>query len=217
MVKKKKEIQKKEDKEMENVSKKQVKNENVILRNLLLGIGIFVLAIVLVVFALGSIRSFDYEGVDFEVVKFCDVEPCLITYQTSVPYIIEGNIVPYNFYIRNDPRKLKEVTFEGDLHLLSNLVIDSEESFNCDGDGVIAIANLVTLYDDALGVSVLKDENATCSNSGDYMFLTLKSGNETKIEQTGQACYDIYINDCEILEGTERFMVETFVEVNKLL
>jgi len=39
----------------------------------------------------------------------------------------------------------------------------------------------------------------------------------TKIEQFGTACYDIYIKNCEILEGTERFMFETLVKVNEAL
>jgi len=47
------------------------------------------------------------------------------------------------------------------------------------------------------------------------MYINLKEGEETKIEQTGTACYDILINNCEILEGTEKFMVETFAEINE--
>ena len=49
------------------------------------------------------------------------------------------------------------------------------------------------------------------------MFVKLQEANKTSIEQVGPACYNININNCEILEGTERFMIETFVEINKKL
>ena len=53
-----------------------------------------------------------------------------------------------------------------------------------------------------------------CSSDGEYMYINLKEGEETRIEQTGTACYNILINNCEILEGTEKFMVETFANIN---
>ena len=66
-----------------------------------------------------------------------------------------------------------------------------------------------------VGTKVIRDENATCDSEGRYMYINLKSGDKTKIEQSGNACYDILINNCEILEGTERFMVETFAKLNE--
>lgn len=217
MAKRKKNIQKKDEEEAKGVSKKeQIKNENKILRNLLIGVGIFILAIVLSIFILDSVRNLEYEGIEFNVVKFCDSGPCLITYHTAFPVIFEGNVVPYNFYLRNDPRDLGEnVNFEGELILYDNMVIESEESFNCEGDGIIAMKNLVTLYD-VVGINVLKDETASCPEGEEYMFVRVQEGEETSIEQFGPSCYNININNCEILEGTERFMIETFVELEKI-
>jgi hypothetical protein len=216
MVKKGKKTnsKKEESEEVKLASKKeQIKNENKILRNLLIGIGVFILAILFFVFVLGSIRHFEYEGLEFEVVKFCDAKPCLITYQTALKVMFEGNVIPYNFYLRNDPRDLgEEVNFEGELVLLENMVIESEEGFNCDGDGIIAMKNLVTLYD-VVGINVMKDETASCPEDETYMFVRVQLGDETSIEQFGPSCYNININNCEILEGTERFMIETFVEL----
>jgi len=218
MVKEKKRDQKKDDgKETESVSKKeQIKNENKILRNLLIGIGVFIFVIIFSVFMLGSIRNLEYEGIEFDVVKFCDAKPCLITYHTAFPVMFEGNVVPYNFYLRNDPRDLGEnVNFEGELVLYDNMVIESEEGFNCDGNGIIAMKNLVNLYD-VVGINVLKDETASCPEGEEYMFVRVQNGNETSIEQFAPSCYNININNCEILEGTERFMIETFVELGKI-
>ena len=125
-----------------------------------------------------------------------------------------AHVADYNFYIRNDPRKLEEVPFEGDLHILDLMVFNTTEDFNCDGDGVIGVANLVKLYQ-FLETKIMRDENATCDSQGRYMFLNIQPGEETKVTKVGPSCYNLEVNDCEILEVTERFMIETFVKYDK--
>src|SRR3989344_3341023 len=193
--------------------KTQIERERKQLRNVLLGLGIFVILIVLAVFFINSIKSFEYKGTKFDIVR----EGNLILYNTKVALFDENGVhyQNYNFFLRNDPRDLaKAVKFNGELELKKLVVINSEEEFNCDGDGIIAVLNLRQLYE-ILGAKVVKDENATCDSEGKYMYINLKEGKETRIEQTGTACYDILINNCEILEGTEKFMVETFAKVNE--
>jgi hypothetical protein len=195
------------EKEIKKVSgKTQIKNEKKILRNFLIGMGVFVFAILLFFFILNAMQSFEYENVNFKTVK----EGNLILYKTSLPVIYQGQKTEYNFYLRNDPRKLVEIPFEGELNLADNLVINSTEEFNCGGDGVIAMANLLNLYKIS-GINVIKDENATCDADGRYTFVRLQSGNETSIEQFGPSCYNVNINNCEILEATEKLMLERFV------
>jgi hypothetical protein len=91
-----------------------------------------------------------------------------------------------------------------------------EKDFKCEGKGIIAIQNLLNLYK-FIGITVMSDENATCDPEAKYTFIQILEGSETKIEQTGQSCYNIYINNCEILEGTEKLMIETFANVNKAI
>lgn len=200
---------------------------NKILKSILIIILVIAVAFVAFIFISKSLTKFEYRGVDFEVVKFCDSgPPCLTTYKTSLPVRVYGNntikvVRPsektndYNFYIRNDPRDL-DVDFKGQIVFKENMVLNSEEDFICEGKGAIAGANLVRLYE-ILGARVMKDENATCDPFGRYTLITIKQGNETKIEHRWPACYDIYIKDCEVLEGTEKFMIETFVEFNKIM
>ena len=192
-------------------NKTQTEQERKQLRNVLLGLGIFVILIILAVFFINSIKSFEYKETKFDIVREGD----LILYNTKVALFNEKgeHYQNYNFFLRNDPRKSK-VNFNGELELKKLVVINSEEEFNCDGDGIIAVLNLRQLYE-ILGAKVVKDENATCDSEGKYMYINLKEGKETRIEQTGTACYDILINNCEILEGTEKFMVETFAEINE--
>ena len=159
--------------------------------------------------------NFTYKGVKFKITRFCDSRPCLVTYQTSIPVQYQGKTVPYNFYLRNDPRKL-DVDFNGTINFKENLLFNTEDDFVCDGNGAIAGANFVQLYT-ILGANVSVGRNYTCDQSGNKMFVDLKPGNITEIQQTGPACYDIYIKDCEILEVTEKFMIDTFVKVNSVL
>ena len=172
--------------------------------------GVVVVGIILIFFIFNSVNNFEYKGVKFQ--KVDEVAP----YKTQFPVMHKGNIVPYNIYLRNDPRKLDKIEFNGELNLIGNIVINSTGDFNCNGDGIIAIANLVQFYE-ILGTNIFKNETLSCDDEKEYTFIQIQEGTETKIEQFGYSCYNININNCEILEGTERFMIESFVEVNKKL
>ncbi|HPD82148.1 MAG TPA: hypothetical protein PK357_03555 [Candidatus Pacearchaeota archaeon] len=207
----------------ESIPKQETfKDENKILRNIFLSIGAFLLVIFLILFAINdfSLRTtgkaigigtnFEYKGVKFDMVK----EGKLIFYHTSFPVIYNGSVNSYNIYLRNDPRDLeKKVPAKGTLTSLDDTVINITEEFDCNGDQVIAIANLVNLYN-AIGVTLMRDETASCDPLGRYRYLTVQSGNSTNIEMVGPNCYNININNCEILEGTERFIVGMLVRIN---
>lgn len=197
--------------EKKPATKEQINEQNKILRNVLIWLGVIIFVFLIGYFIIDSIRHFEYRGIKFDVVKESDI----IFYKTSIPVLYQDNIVPYNFYMRNDPRELEGMFFEGKISFLKEMVINITEDFNCDGDGIIALANLVNLYG-VLGANVIKDENATCDSQGRYVFMQIQPGDETSIEQFGPACYNLNVNNCEILEVTERFMIETFIEFNKL-
>jgi hypothetical protein len=224
-LKRKKISKEKEEAELKRESKKeQIKQENKLLRNFLIGIVVIALVAVLIIVLYNSINDFNYHGVEFETVKFCDSgPPCLVTYKTTLPVRVRGENVSlsypsqkthdYNFYLRSDPRDL-EVDFNAEIIFKPIMVLNSEEDFTCGGNGAIAAANLNLLYK-ILGTQVISDANATCDALGRYTLINIVAGNETKIEHFFPACYTITIKDCEILEGTEKFMIETFVKVNE--
>tara|TARA_Y100000310_G_scaffold213829_1_gene214849 strand:+ start:24296 stop:25027 length:732 start_codon:yes stop_codon:yes gene_type:complete len=198
----------------EKPAKEQIKKENKILRNIFILIGIIAVLFLLGYLAINNIRNFEYQGINFEIVKFCDVEPCLILYQTSIPVIYNGEKADYNFYLRNDPRDLEKIELDGNINLLPTMIIDSDSDFNCNGNGIIAMANFVKLYE-IIGTEVIKNEELDCSLGNEYIHLEIQEGNKTKIIQPIPSCYVLMVNNCEILEVTEKFMVETFVKVNK--
>ena len=189
-------------------TKEQIDSQNKLLGNILLALGVIIIIFIAGYFAINSIRYFEYEGVKFDVVK----EGNLIFYKTMIPAMYQGKKTEYNFYIRNDPRKLGVVPFEGKFYLAKNMVLNMDEEFNCDGDGVIAVANLVKLYD-FMRVGIIADENASCSENKEYMFVHVQRGNSTEIREIGPACYEINVANCEILKATEKFMVETFINI----
>ncbi|MCX6750206.1 MAG: hypothetical protein NTZ83_02005, partial [Candidatus Pacearchaeota archaeon] len=60
----------------------------------------------------------------------------------------------------------------------------------------------------------MRDENASCDELGRYMYIVVQPGEETSVEKFGPNCYNINIKDCEILEGTERFITEMLVKIH---
>ncbi|MCH7680921.1 hypothetical protein IID10_16415 [candidate division KSB1 bacterium] len=196
--------------EIESVNKKEViKKENKQLKVILGVIGILILAFLLVLLINYKTVNFNVEGVDFKIIK----EGNLIFYNTFIKlYSDAGESINYNFYIRNNPKKLiKDVPFIGNLSLKETMVINvTTENLFCDGYWNIAMGNFINLHE-IVGVKLIKDENASCELFGQYTFISIQEGTETFVKKFGPSCYIISVADCEILEGTERFMIETFV------
>ena len=205
----------------EKPSKNQVEKENKILRNFFIGLIIIVLGILAFYLFIDNAKHFTFDGMNFDVVKYCDTKPCLVVYQTSFPVLNNGVPTSYNFYLRNDPRKLN-VPFDGEISFSNttnkkNLKINITDDLNCEGDGIIGVANIVNFYKLA-GLSFTRNESLDYSADGDTVFLDIEKGNETKVEQVGDSYrYNIYVNNCEVLQGTERFLVESFSEINQII
>ena len=211
---KKKRTRKKINKDKKVVGKRQIREENKILRRFVFGIITILVVVLLFALFINSIKNFEYEGVKFKIVK----EGNLIFYNTAIPLFSSTGekVADYNFFIRNDPRELgEEVVFDGELFLTKNMVVNIVGDIECDGDGIIAIANFKKPFE-ILGINIIRDENASyCDLLGGYTFIQIQEGNETKIEKFGPSCYEINVNNCEILKATERFMLETFVKINE--
>ncbi len=189
-------------------NKGQIKSENKILKNVLIWLGIFLFIFLLIFLSIRSANSFEYKGIQGDVIKEGDV----IFYHVSFPMIYEGKDVNYNVYLRTNPRKLENIPFEGELNLLKMMVINSSDSFVCEGKGGIAMINFKQILGN-FGMSFMKDSNASCDSQGRYMFIQIQEGDVTGIEQTGPACYNLNVNNCEILEVTEKFLIESLVEL----
>jgi hypothetical protein len=188
-------------------TKGQIKSENKILKNVLIWLGVFFFIFILIFLAINASMNFEYKGMDWDILKEGEV----IFYHTSFPMIDDGKNVNYNVYLRNDPRKLEDIPFDGELNLLEMMVINSSNNVNCDGYGGIAIINLQQIFE-TFGTTLMKDPNAICDSQNRYMFVKIQEGDVTEIEQIGPTCYNLNVNNCEILEVTEKFIVETLAK-----
>jgi len=198
----------------EKLSKEQIQSQDKILKSVLIGIAILSITLISMYFLINSSKQFEYEGVKFEKIKEgTRMTGNLILYQTSVPIKYQGQIADYSFYLRNDPRKLEDIPFNGELNLKKNIVLNATDDFHCNGDGIIAIANMVKQFE-LFGAEIMKDENATCDSESRYSFIQIQPGETNSIEETSPFCYTLNINKCNILKVTEKFMLEGFINLN---
>ena len=201
----------KKPKSKESVKKKnKIQNPKSQTFHIIIIVCVSILILVLAAyFYIDSLRSYSYGDVEFTTVQEGD----LTFYQTSIPVIVnKENIVPYNFYLRTKPRELAKMPFDSeDFSFMKNTVMSFEKDFNCDGDAIIAIANLAKLHE-ILGISIMRDENVSCDSR--YSYIKIMEGEKTEVQKLDKNCYNLVLADCEILKVTERYMLEMFAEYN---
>jgi len=209
-----KKVEKTDVKHEEPVNKEQEVNQNKILRNLFIIVGVLAIAVAgYFIFSYAS-SNFTYNGVKYSIVHD---EWVSLLYNTKIPVTYQGEKADYNFYLRNDPRNLaKEVDFNGSFYVRPLMITDITTELNCNGDGAIGLTNLMSLYK-LIGTNVTRDVNATCDANASYVYLNFQISNETSIKETAPACYDIKVNNCDILKATERYMTESFTELQKYI
>lgn len=208
----------KEKKESESQpSKKQVESQNKLLKNVFIVLGFLIIALLVAFSVINSTRNFEYKDINFDIVRTGEV----VLYHTAVP-IYSGtdgvatgrHVADYNVYLRKDPRELRYLTINEDIRWSDILVLNATDSFTCEGDGIIAVANFQQVLN-TFGTKVVKDPNATCDSQGRYLFVNMQlSDGKTNIEQLSPSCYNFNIANCEILEVTEKFIVEKIAKVD---
>lgn len=186
------------------------KDYNKLLKNILIGVGFFIIAFIAVILIIEASKHTTYKDLDFEKVKAGEI----VFYKMQFPTNVGGEWKTFNLYMRTDPKELEKIPFEGRrINLKEVLVLNITDEFQCEGMGIISVANLVQFLKDGMGVDVVQDKNASCDEQGRYIFLEIEPANETKIIQNSQNCYTIKVSNCEILKGTEKFILEKMTEL----
>lgn len=200
-------IEKEEEKEeeKEHPDKKQLHSES---KTLAIFLGVLILiALSFAAYLIFSnnVSSFTSGGMNYTIVH----EGKLTFYNTHVPIVMNGTKYNFQIYLYNDPRTLqKTVPFNGTLYIRSNLVLNYTNNIDCNGDGVIAMANVFNVYH-YLGINAVLDSNYTCDPQARYVYATIKLSNQTDIQENSPGCYTINVANCQILPATERFITET--------
>ena len=195
-------------------NKDQEKHQEKVLKNILFSLALLVLLVFGYYLFAQSQITMHYKDIEFKAASY---GKDLIVYETQTLLPArDGTNSDFGFRIRTKPSKLKKIPFDSadNLELMKiNGVQFENGTFNCNGDGVIAMPNLERLFE-KIGTQYIVDDNATCSPDGYYNLFMFKYGNETRINEVGNHCYEVIVkgNDdsCEILPATEKIMVEVF-------
>lgn len=188
----------------EGGSKKQLKSENEVLKIILITMGAIFVIFLVSYFLSNSLKTFEYQGMEFSKITKANI----MFYHTAFPVYYGGKPATYNVYLRNDPRKLENIPFEGSAVLREMIAFNFTQDFVCEGDGGIAMQNFNQIVN-VFGAKTLTDSEAICDSQARYVSIQVKEGEKNQIIQTGPACYDFIVEDCEILKVTERFLTET--------
>jgi hypothetical protein len=196
------------EEEVKEVKKGQIEHQNKILRNVLILGGFVVIGVIIGYFFIYMSTNFEHKGIAYNIV---DTEQVRF-YHTQFPLFVKGKEINYHVYLRKDPRENVRIPFEGNFAFDDDIVLNSTSGFNCDGKGVIATANMNQILI-ALGAEVINDPEAVCDPDGRYLHINLEEGEESKIEQYGPRCYKFKINNCEIIDVTERYLTEVIERI----
>lgn len=208
---------KKENEKPVETSGQRCERENKTLIKILVTLGILIILGLIGFSLVNSMRHFEYRGVKLDAILIGEV----LFYHTSIPVYslnpdkgVEGRkVADYNIYLRKDPRELRKLDIKDEIAWTDTLVLNSTGSFECEGQGVIAVANLDQVLS-FFGTKVVKDPSVSCDPQGRYIFVNMEEGEETYIEQIKPSCYVFHISNCEILDVTERFMFEKISEMS---
>ncbi len=185
------------------------------------GIGILLLAGVVFWLVFSTLGTFVYHGLAFSVEKLGNnlvVYHYVYTFKDS-----EGQLSRYNVYLREDPRKntvpvLGEISYPQHLIRLS---IDSTNLQKCE-DGSIAISELSAFlknneFEIKVGSPDLDKANQAnvsvvdCETHPRDSVILVTESNQTAIIKNDM-CYRIEVNNCEILPGVEKFIVQSLID-----
>lgn len=211
-------------KKEENISKKD-KQVHRIIFTMVAVIGVFIVFY----FIFNSLQAFKYNGLSFTKEKFGEI-PVFHHYYN---FDIEGKLIKYNLYLRNDPRTNNvpitgEAIDEGIEFRRDNTVYVSVSPKGLDECEYsrVGISNLALfLADNQLNVKgaspnedLAKESNivyATCDTHSNDVVILIRSGEETEIIHEKNNCYIIQIANCQVLEAIEKFQVQSILDARE--
>jgi hypothetical protein len=202
--------------------KGQLDKQDKILKNFIIGFLAILVIIGGIYFYTQTQINVSYKGIDYEAKKI-GADEGIIFYETqTLLKTNDGTNQLFGFRLRTSPRELKKIPFENveefTLKKINGYTYDGND-FNCDGFATIGMVNLQRLFQKT-GMKFLHDENETCDPQGRYNFFKFTLGDKTQIKEIGNSCYEVVIEgnieECEILEATEKLMVEIYSKYSEL-
>ncbi len=193
-------------------------------------VGLCFAAFLIPYFYTQSQKTFNYLGLNWDVIKDGKGTTKITFYHTSVPKIYNNTFLgDHNLYLRTDPRKNNIETELDNLKFERNYIATmSPEVLNCSKQNLpaFALGDITLLFPfitNISGATTSKENSknilyANCENSPvDTTLVQMQMGNETKIftSPTNPDCYIIQIGSCEEnLQSVERFILEILDNFN---
>ena len=224
-----------EERKIEEKEEKQEPYENPVINKELRWV-LMTLAGLVILFLLAnsffqSLNKIEYQGLTFAKEKFGEIPLFHYSYYFNAPRsltggaINTGQLIQYNLYLRLDPRE-NNVPVEGGQIILSTdiptyLTIDTVGLESCE-KSTIAVAGLSAfLAENFIQIKgATTDESfveegiplVTCDTNPNDTVILLTTGSETKILKKSNLCYNIIVSNCETLQATEKFIVQSIID-----
>ncbi|MBI5148241.1 hypothetical protein HZA33_01025 [Candidatus Pacearchaeota archaeon] len=218
----KKEIKRKEHKEKVEVKEKKGDPQE---KQIVFIVVFMVFAIAAVVgfsYMYKNAGNFRYNDLYFQKTRVGE----LIVYKTDIMITNQFGQVKYSLFLRNDPRRIK-IPVDATISLKTDVFITFDPEISKCYASNLASYNLGSLLG-TIGVNVkgatmsqeLANEKnlpyATCNEATNKTVIEIKrvDAGESSITQKGN-CYELNVANCQVVETTERFMLELVNQIIK--
>jgi hypothetical protein len=137
-------------------------------------------------------------------------------YRAYIPLASDlGGATKYGVSLHNDPRKLsRKVPLEGgDVSLKQYVVVGYYAGDRtCEENLLAARKKFNEILSEGIGLTLVETDVAFCGSGTESIYISVEAGDKTRIEKIGESCYILEFADCEVLEVTERFLLEAISE-----
>ena len=177
-----------------------------------------------------SMQTFSYQGLSFAKEKFGEIPVYHYYYIFKTPSSLTGQVtsefIKYNLFLRVDPRE-NNVSVDGEIYLVQGVQtyvsVNPTNLTQCENSS-IAIANLASFIN-GLVVAPAKSASpieeianqsnvpyVTCENYLSEPRILIQAGEQSLIKKENTNCYVLTVANCEILEVTEKLIVQAIVD-----
>lgn len=215
------------EKKNEDSQKKQSKQ---IMWAVILMVSIIVIILAVPYLMNNYFNKFDYNGLEFTKTKFGKLDvyvgdiPVFDSNPDSTKVTGKSIVSGYSLYLRNDPRKLKNIDVLLDINNITfikqkSVYVSYNSSAPLCQHNVISAAELGKFLMnfgnlDVEGAFINEDyakqskvPYVTCENHPDNTVILVVNGNEDKISKIKKNCYELQYKECNILDVIEKFIV----------
>ena len=192
----------------------------------LIWLGILVVVFIILNIIFQGLGKIDYNGLTFTKEKYGEV---IIYHYYYLTKLSNGHVRKIDVLLRGNPAE-NNVPMNGTIIYPEGKAVYisiNNTGLNECNYSMIALSSLdIFLKNNNIAVKYgtpdrqeAQTKNQTYITCGAYpnnMVISLKSGNESKIENVGRLCYNTEVANCEILPVLEKFILQSLVDAKEI-